>query len=159
VADRLAARLLPLLQGVLVRRRGVALGPGGGAAGLGADVAGGLARAVLNGALVRVASGLVWQRDADPLEAVRAGFGTVTPATARPANTSGISATAIPALATKTLRERGRPTVRLSVGTVEARAAAARRGASVLPKLGSGWVGTAARSALSKRATSFISLS
>jgi len=61
-------RLQPLLQGVLVRRRGVALGRGGGAAGLGADVAGGLARALLYGALVRVSRGLVWQRDADLVE-------------------------------------------------------------------------------------------
>src|SRR6185312_7740259 len=82
-------------------------------------------------------------------KAERAGFGTVTPAAARPASTSGISATAIPALATRARRERGRRTVGVSLGTGEAPAAAARRGTSVLPRLGSGWVGTAARSALS----------
>ena len=105
---------------------------------------------------------------ADNWIAERAGKGTVTPATASPASTSGISATATATLATDVSSDRRRRlavavpsaapcrTIRVSASIVEARAAAARRGTRSPPSLGSGCAGTAARRAFMNTTTSLI---
>jgi hypothetical protein len=111
-------------------------------------------------ALDPVLSSEGWLGSVMPREskAERAALGTVTPAKARPASTSGIRATAIPTLATNANLERGvRRCVRVSASSIEARAAWASRGTRSRPSAGSGRMGTAVRSELSNRATSFIS--
>ena len=96
-------------------------------------------------------------------KASRAGPGTVTPANASPASTSGISATAIPTLATRRDASAAAAAVRRAGLRLRLEGRGTRRRGETRherrPELGSGRVGTAARSAFSKRATSFISLS